>query len=273
MATFYIPQDSYWNSGNYKMRLKVVQSYNSSTNKSTLTVTPQFSGTAGGTHPLVSGTVKYKIGSGAQQTLWDFSQTTPGGTYPYAAVFESSFGDMKLSATSLSPTTYPTSKAISNVAHDDAGNVTVTFYAANVQTTIGFSPTISGNQAKTFPGTPRTYTLTISEGTGSTVTVKRGNDTLSSGATITYGDTLTVTAAAQSGYALASFTINGTAKTSPATVTVTGAVSVAATADPQALASIYVSGAYEDYSTYIYTSGAFALHQPFIYTNGEWEQY
>lgn len=79
---------------------------------------------------------------------------------------------------------------------------------------------------------PRQYTLSISAGTGSSITVKRGSTTLSNGATITYGDVLTITFAASTGYSLGAHTVNGNTFTSGGTHTVSGAVSVASTASP-----------------------------------------
>lgn len=75
-----------------------------------------------------------------------------------------------------------------------------------------------------------TYVLSISQGTGSKITVKRNGTALSNGATITYGDVLTITFAAATGYNLGTHTVNGATFASGGTHTVTGAVAVAATA-------------------------------------------
>lgn len=74
------------------------------------------------------------------------------------------------------------------------------------------------------------YLLTISQGTGSTVTVKRDGTALENGAEINHGDVLVITFAASAGYALQTHTVNGSVFTSGGSHTVTAAVSVAATA-------------------------------------------
>ena len=78
--------------------------------------------------------------------------------------------------------------------------------------------------------TLKTFTLSISAGTGSTITVKKGSTTLSNGATITYGDELTITFSASTGYNLGTHTVNGSTFTSGGKHTVTAAVSVVSTA-------------------------------------------
>ena len=80
------------------------------------------------------------------------------------------------------------------------------------------------------PTISRQFTLSISAGTGSSITVTRNGTTLSNGATITYGDVLTISFAASTGYNISKHTVNGSTFTSGGTHTVTGAVSVVATA-------------------------------------------
>lgn len=71
-----------------------------------------------------------------------------------------------------------------------------------------------------------TYKLSISEGTGTAVSVKRNGSVLDNGATITHGDVLTIFILVANGYKLTSASHeNGS------TITVTGDVSVYATAD------------------------------------------
>ena len=79
----------------------------------------------------------------------------------------------------------------------------------------------------------KTYTLSISAGTGSTITVTRSGTELANGATITHGDVLTIVFAAKSGYAIDTHTVNGSSFTNGNTHTVSGAVTVAATATRQ----------------------------------------
>lgn len=82
------------------------------------------------------------------------------------------------------------------------------------------------------------YSLSISQGSNTTVTVTRTSSpnqgastgTLSSGSVVYYGDMLKITASANSGYNLSTFTVNGSGFTSGNTITVTSAISVVTTA-------------------------------------------
>ena len=76
--------------------------------------------------------------------------------------------------------------------------------------------------------------LIIKEPVNGTITVKRGENTLNSGAALQANDQLVITASADSGYALKNLTVNGVTITSGGTYTVTGeeqAVTVEATFD------------------------------------------
>lgn len=82
------------------------------------------------------------------------------------------------------------------------------------------------------------YTLTISAGSNTTITVNRTSSpnqhastgALSSGSVIYYGDTLTISYSVSSGYNINTHTINGTTFTSGTSHTVTGAVTVVTSA-------------------------------------------
>lgn len=73
-------------------------------------------------------------------------------------------------------------------------------------------------------------TLSISAGTGSTVSVTRSGTVLSAGANLWYGQSLVITFGASTGYTLNAHTVNGSTFTSGGTHTVTGNVAVVATA-------------------------------------------
>lgn len=75
------------------------------------------------------------------------------------------------------------------------------------------------------PPTPTTYTLHITEDTGTTVDVARYHTTLSDGAILNVGDVLTISVVG------GTVTVNGVAFTSGDTYTVTGDVTVVSTAD------------------------------------------
>lgn len=70
----------------------------------------------------------------------------------------------------------------------------------------------------------KTYILSISQGTGTTISVKRNGTALSNGATITRGDSLVITISANAGYDLASRSHDD------GTYSVSGNISVSATA-------------------------------------------
>ena len=74
------------------------------------------------------------------------------------------------------------------------------------------------------------YKLTISAGTGTTITVKRGNTTLSNNATINSGDKLTISASALTGYNTPTLIVNNSSFISGRTHTVSGNVTVSTTA-------------------------------------------
>lgn len=75
----------------------------------------------------------------------------------------------------------------------------------------------------------KTYTLSISQGAGSTISVTRGGTALSNGATISHFDTLSITISANTGYNIGTHTVNGVAWTS-GTQTVSGNITVVSTA-------------------------------------------
>lgn len=82
------------------------------------------------------------------------------------------------------------------------------------------------------------FSLSITQGANTTVTVSRTSSpnqrastgALSSGSVVYYGDVLNITASANSGYNLSTFTVNGTAWTSGNIITVTSAITVVTTA-------------------------------------------
>ena len=107
---------------------------------------------------------------------------------------------------------------------------TLTTHTVNGNTfTSGNTYSVSGNVTVKSAATLATYTLTIDQGVGTSISVKKGSDTLTNNATIYYGDSLTISITANTGYSLTTNTVNGNNFTS-GTYTVTGATVVAATA-------------------------------------------
>lgn len=93
----------------------------------------------------------------------------------------------------------------------------------------GQSVTPNGNLALYAVWRLNSYTLSISQGTGSTISVLKNGTSLSDGATIYYNDSLSITIGANTGYNIGTHTVNGNDWTT-GTLTVTGAVSVISTA-------------------------------------------
>ena len=107
---------------------------------------------------------------------------------------------------------------------------TLTIHTVNGNTfTSGNTYSVSGNVTVKSEATLATYKLTINQGTGTSISVKKGSDTLTNNATISYGDSLTISITANTEYSLTTNTVNGNNFTS-GTYTVTGATVVTATA-------------------------------------------
>jgi len=119
-----------------------------------------------------------------------------------------------------------------NVAHDADGSKSIVIsasvkeYKRNVS---GAYWSASNSKTVTLTKINRTFKLSISQGTGTTISVKRGSTTLSNGASITYGDVLTISASASTGYNTPTLKVNSSTFTSGNTHTVKGNVTVSAT--------------------------------------------
>lgn len=98
--------------------------------------------------------------------------------------------------------------------------------------TSGQSHTVNGGVSVAVSAILKTFKLAISVMSGALVTVQKGSTALSNGATITYGDKLTITFGAANGYIITSRTVNGSSFASGNTYTVTGNVTVAVTVIP-----------------------------------------
>ena len=116
------------------------------------------------------------------------------------------------------------------------------------------------------------YSLSISQGTGSSISVKRNGTALSNGATLAPGDVLTISFGAETGYNLVVHTVNGNAFASGGTHTVEGNVSVAATAAPLSVRIGTGSGT-EQYFIYIGTGNGVELYAAYIGTGDGVEPY
>lgn len=103
--------------------------------------------------------------------------------------------------------------------------------------TSGSTHTVTGNVNVVSTASQTSYTLTISKGSNTNLTVKRGSTTLSNGATIYYGDILTITFSANTGYTISQATVNNLNISSGNTFLVVGntTVKTVATANPYLL--------------------------------------
>lgn len=224
----YIPAGSVvWSGTGYggraDFRFKVTSIYSYANNQTTLTIGLQARIVGDSSWLFYYGLQAGTISAGGT-TLQDFS----GTSYTIRPTSRNTWYDVGTSGT---PKTW--SKTVNHNA-DGSASVTLAatginlyYYSGGAEYNIRLSGTYS---ASLDLSQTRTYTLSISKGTGSTITVTRGGVALANGASITYGDVLTVTFGASSGYTLATHTLNGSTFTSGNTHTVTGGVAVAATA-------------------------------------------
>ena len=226
MAIYYVPGEAGWNDNGTlgsvaQLRLKLETSYHAVSNRSTLTVTMQARAPRyGGRFQLLNNALVELNGS----TLF-----SGGGSasFDYYVDFagDSAWHDL------TDGTSGQVCRWTAMVDHAADGRATAAFsVTARLYYSESYFMTFYGLSGSQTLDETRTFSLSISAGTGSTVTVLRNGSALSNGATLTYGDRLTVNFAAQSGYTLLTHTLNGASFASGDTHTVTDAVTVAATA-------------------------------------------
>ena len=168
------------------------------------------------------------------------------------------------------------STAISNGAYVEHGTIlTVSFgygtgYEKVTQSHNSGNYTITANTTFAATAALKTYALSISAGAGSVVTVKRNGTALSDGATITYGDVLTITFVAVLGYELITHTVNGSPFDSGGTHTVTGAVAAAATARQQGLTHIDIVTMFKAHQVNIDMGDSHKMYVPWLDTGSGW---
>lgn len=137
----------------------------------------------------------------------------------------------------------------------------------------GDSFTVTGNCTVTSSATKIPYTLKYSVGKGAALTVTRSGSALASGATIYFGDTLSISFAAQTGYEIKSATLNGNKIQSPTTQKVAGNVSIVIVSTPQGFAAINEGGDFSNHLAYIFSGGRRERYLPKIRENGKWVDY
>jgi len=128
----------------------------------------------------------------------------------------------------------------------------------------------------------KSYTLSFTKpNTGGSAEVRRtsspnggGNiGVLNDGATIYYGDVLVVSYTENPGYEVDVHTIDGVEFTSPATVTVTGAVSVVVSMKNAGVVWIYDGSSWEKYIPMIWNGASWERYIPVIWDGSAWTIY
>lgn len=133
---------------------------------------------------------------------------------------------------------------------------------------------VGGNHAAAASATAIPYSLTITVDSGVSAIVKKGNATLSSGATIYYGDSLSITFGGKTGYKIASATLNSKNILSPTTHSVTGNVILAISSSPEGFIWLCVGGALRAYLPIIYDETAWKRYRGIIgNSNGGFTDY
>ena len=219
-TTHYVPNEDGWSNRGFYFRLKVVQDYDNVANASNLTVSLE------SYHASYSGTFNFLDNSGDPAYIKVNGNTlvTLGTAYKFKYAASKTWQQM----TSSNATTWTYT-----VSHDGSGNATVNFETAGRIYLYTGGSEYYGDMDKTMSYTftgVRAFSLSISAGAGSIITVKRSGTSLSNGDTIYYGDVLTITFGASTGYDLVDHTVNGSSFTSGGTHTVSAAVTVVATA-------------------------------------------
>lgn len=261
----------------------------------TLTLHTEGYGTGGnvtftGTPSPASITVQHAAGAG-EKTV-SLSASTTAAVRPYSGsslVYAGGSGSASLTAATLYTLT-KSAGAGSVITVDNstagktgltsgelivAGDVLKISFAANTgyelkthtvngsSFTSGGSHTVSGNVTVAATAALKSYTLTVSADGNAVVTVKRGTETLTSGATVSHFDVLSVTVSAKSGYKISAADINGTAVSPDTAVshTVSGPVTVTAAAEP--LSNLFVDdgGTRRRVLLYIDDNGERALYR------------
>ena len=238
----------------------------------TLTLHTEGYGTGGtvtftGTPSPASITVQHTAGAGAKTV--SLSASTTAAVRPYSGsdlVYAGGSGSASLTAATLYTLTKSTGTGTAiTVDNSTAGKTGIasgamiakgdvlkisfaanTGYVLNTHTvngssfTSGGSHTVSGNVTVAATAALKSYKLTVNADGNALVTVKRGAETLTSGATVSHFDVLSVTVSAKSGYKISAADINGTAVSPDTAVshTVSGPVTVTAAAEP--LSNLFV---------------------------------
>lgn len=253
-----------------------------------------------GTPSPTSITVQHKAGTGAKKVT--VSAKTTAAVRPYSgsslvyaggsgAVSETSATAYTLSknqgsGSTLSVTVYssPFRSAGENISNGGmifAGEKLMAVFSAqagyqNVQCKVsgvgainsGGTFTVSGDTTITTSAIKIPYTLSYQVGKGVVFTITRNGAALSSGETIYYGDTLIISFAAQTGYEVASATLNGKDIESPSSHTVTGDTTIVIDTSLLSSAWLCIDGIFKRYFINIFIQGAWRRCREKIFSGG-----
>ena len=172
-------------------------SYNSSTNETTVTF--------GNVNWAYFGKSGWGTSAASTITVTAADNTSSSGSVS-ASISSSTNGGVKTFTAAPNPP-YIT------VKHNGAaGTKSVNI---SISSSIFVNPTGGGSQQYTIKGdstttavSATTYALTISQGSNTSITVKRGSSTLSNGAILLAGDSLVITFGTSTGYTLTTHTVN-----------------------------------------------------------------
>ena len=190
-------------------------SYNSSTNETTVTF--------GNVNWAYFGKSGWGTSAASTIAVTAADNTSSAGSVS-ASISSSTNGGVKTFTAAPNPTSV-------TIKHNGAaGTKSVNI---SISSSIFVNPTGGGSQQYTIKGdstttavSATTYALTISQGSNTSITVKRGSSTLSNGAILLAGDSLVITFGTSTGYTLTTHTVNGNTFTSGNTYSVSGNVTV-----------------------------------------------
>lgn len=145
--------------------------------------------------------------------------------------------------------------------------------------TSGNTHTVTGNVSVVSSATLTAYTLSVTTNVGITLNVVRtaspiggaSNGMLANGATLYYGDVLSVTYSVASGYTLHAATVNGSAVSNP--YTVASNTEVIVLAEVGATVDIWSGTSWEQYQIYIWNGTSWEQYQAYIYNGSSWDAY
>ena len=209
---------------------------------------------------------------------------TLDGTYKsYTLTFSQGAGTnlevTKGGSTISSGTTVYTGDVIQVWYNASTGYTNATCSVSSVGTVSnGGTFTVSTNHTITTSATVLSYSLSISAGTGSTITVNRTSSPLKGAATgnitssdpIYYNDSLTIAFVALPGYELVTTTVNGSNFISGNTHTVTDNVTVLTTTKQLGLVYIDNGSGFDAYLIYIDNGSSWEQYAPYLDNGSDW---